>query len=104
MADCYSEKRFLTQNVQKAFGDRALPGPAGRAYSASPGCLAGFKGREGTRRDKRGEEKGGIIPNHQFLDATRPVFESLSRDCVISASARRSESTGVNMLLKGKER
>jgi len=45
---------------KNAFGGRALPGPAGGAYSAPPGSLAGFKGslREGKREGGKGESKG----------------------------------------------
>jgi len=43
---------------QNAIGGRALPGPAGGAYSA-PIPLAGFKGRKRKEKDReRGEGKG----------------------------------------------
>ena len=47
---------------QNAFGGRALPGPAGGAYSAPPDPLAGFKGptSKGTGGEGNGgEDKGG---------------------------------------------
>jgi len=58
---------------QNAFGGRALPRPAGGAYSARPDPIADLGGREGMggkeegegegRRGKRGEEKRGGPPN-----------------------------------------
>ena len=51
----------------KAFGDRAMHGPRGGAYSAPSDPLAGFKGAT-LRRGKQGRTegrkgtKGGIIP------------------------------------------
>jgi len=44
----------VCQNAQNAFGGRALPGPlsTGRAYSAPPDLLAGFKGRGGKGRER----------------------------------------------------
>jgi len=41
-----SDKRcagFSPENVPKAFGGRAPPGPIGGAYNAPPDLLAGFK-------------------------------------------------------------
>jgi len=35
-------RRFQPENALKAFSGRAPPGPAGGAYSAPPGPLAGF--------------------------------------------------------------
>jgi len=42
---------------QNPFGGRALPGPAGGAYSAPPDLLAGFCGGEERRGRKEGEGK-----------------------------------------------
>jgi len=47
---------------QNAFGGRALPGPAGGAYSAPPGPLAGLKGKEREAEWERG--KGRDIQRH----------------------------------------
>jgi len=46
---------------QKAFGDRALPGPAGRAYSAPRDPLAAFRerGPRGERKKREIKEKRG---------------------------------------------
>jgi len=43
------------------FGWRSVPDPAGRAYSAPPDLLAGFKGPTSKRREGRGKkgEQGG---------------------------------------------
>jgi len=42
---------------QNAFGGRALPGPAGRAYSSPPDPLAGL-GVEARGRERRGNRAG----------------------------------------------
>ena len=39
---------------QNAFGGRAPPGPAGGAYSAHPGPLAGLRGKESEGEWERG--------------------------------------------------
>jgi len=43
---------------QNAFGGRALPRPAGGAYSAPPGPLAGLKGERKGRGVGKGKGQG----------------------------------------------
>ena len=43
---------------QNAFGGRALPGPAGGAYSVPPGPLPGLKGEEREGECERGKGRG----------------------------------------------
>ena len=43
---------------QNAFGGRAPPGPAGGAYSAPPGPLAGLRGKEKEGEWERGKGRG----------------------------------------------
>jgi len=56
--DCYHQKHsFQLKMCQKPFVDRALPGPAGEAYSAPTGPLAGLRGW-GPRRGEEGRGMG----------------------------------------------
>jgi len=69
LANCYKEKRiFRLKMHKKRLTTGALPGLAGRAYSAPPGSLRAASrqkrtGKEGQGRDKRGERRGGITPH-----------------------------------------
>jgi len=58
---------FSHENAPKLFGGRALPGPAGGAYSAPSGSLTEFKGRDKKGRgdrhmmDEGVTGKGGVV-------------------------------------------
>jgi len=55
----YHYSSFQPKNAPKAFGGRALPGPARGAYSAPPDLLAGFKtGNRDKGRKKRERHEG----------------------------------------------
>ena len=45
---------------QNAFGGRALHGPAGGAYSAPPGAIAGLKGKERELGERAGASKARL--------------------------------------------
>jgi len=47
--------RFQPGNASKAFGGRALPGPAGGAYSAPPDSQLDLRGMD--KEQRRGDEK-----------------------------------------------
>ena len=54
---------------QNAFGGRAPPGPAGGAYSAPPGPLAGLRGKESEGEWERG--KGWGVQRHPWTRKMR---------------------------------
>ena len=55
---CISWAFLLPLMHQNAFGGRALPGPAGGAYSAPPGPLAGLNGKEREGECETGKGRG----------------------------------------------
>ena len=74
LANCYKQKRLLTRNAFKVFGDRAPPAPAPRRGgddSVSRYPLAGFtgaaSGKEGQEKDERGRERRDHPPSTDFL-------------------------------------